>query len=106
MTDTAPSILDAFGATFLRTHQLLEDVGDSQWKPGRTPTLPEDTTERSKGLTSDPVVTAALDTRRIRLRDAVISAESAMADALTALAHAEAVLSKALGTGSPEASES
>ena len=52
---TKPTMtLETFGATYLRLRQLLDDVGDSQWRAGQSPVPKEDTTERSKGLTSDP----------------------------------------------------
>lgn len=105
MTDQ-PNILEAFGAAFLRTHQLVADAQDAQWQPSSRPAPRDDTTERSKGLVNDPTYQIFIDGGRRTLRADVIAAETALADGLVALAHAEAVLSKALGTSSPGASES
>ncbi|AXH47337.1 hypothetical protein SEA_EDEN_42 [Microbacterium phage Eden] len=75
---TQPTTLETFGATYLRLQQLLADVGEAQWKAGATPRPVEDTTERSKGTTSDPTPTIVVDGRRLALRAAVIEAEQAL----------------------------
>lgn len=77
MTQPNPT-LEAFGATYLRLRQLLDDVGDSQWRAGQSLVPKEDTTERSKGLTSDPTPNIVVDSRRLALRAAVIEAEQAL----------------------------
>ena len=89
-------VLDLFSGAYLRVHRLLADTADSQWIAGKTPVLKEDTTERSIGLTTDPTATAALDTRRWNLREAVVNAESAVKAANLALLTAEAKLKRAL----------
>jgi len=76
MTDT-PTV-ETFAATFLRLKQLVADIGDAQWRAGKSPVPREDTTERSKGLTSDPTPSIVVDTRRLALRAAVIEAEQAL----------------------------
>jgi hypothetical protein len=70
--------LEAFLATGLRLQQLAADVGDAQWRAGKTPVAREDTTERSKGLTSDPVPTIVTDARRVALRQAMLEADRAL----------------------------
>ena len=76
---TKPTMtLETFGATYLRLRQLLDDVGDSQWRAGQSPVPKEDTTERSKCLTSDPTPNIVVDARRLALRVAVIEAEQAL----------------------------
>ena len=70
--------LETFAAAYLRLRQLLDDVGDSQWRAGQSLVPKEDTTERSKGLTSDPTPNIVVDSRRLALRAAVIEAEQAL----------------------------
>lgn len=97
MTDTAPSILEPFGAAFLRLHDALGDSAEAQWQKGATPRAVDDTTERSKGTTSDPVVSTFYDGRRLNLRAAVLKGEKALADGLAAMHEAIAVLERAKG---------
>jgi hypothetical protein len=93
---TPPTTLETFGATFLRVRQLITDVGDSQWRAGKSPVPKEDTTERSKGLTSDPTPSIVVDSRRLALRLAVIEAEDALEKAGRNLQAAERHLTEAL----------
>ena len=95
MTDTPPTTLEAFGAAYLRLRQLLDDVGDAQWRAGKSPVPKEDTTERSKGLTSDPTPSIVVDTRRLALRAAAIEAEQVLERAGRALQAAERHLNDA-----------
>lgn len=95
MTEAHPT-LEAFGAGYLRVRQLLADVGDSQWRAGKSPVPREDTTERSKGLTSDPTPSIVVDSRRLALRAAAIEAEQALAKATQTLQAAERHLNDAL----------
>jgi len=89
MTTAAPidpdQLLEALGASFLRVHALIGNAEEAQWKAGATPRPVDDTTERSKGTTSDPVVHALLDGRRLNLREAVAAAERALQDTLATL---------------------
>jgi len=104
---TAPTVLDKFAAAYLRVYQSLHsDAAEAQWMPGRTPVLREDTTERSKGLTSDPVPTTAMDGRRLNLRAAVMEAEKALSAADQALRLAESKLRRAFAQVESEPSES
>jgi len=73
-----PPTLEVFTGTVLRVRQLLADIGDAQWRAGKSPVPKEDTTERSRGLTSDPTPNIVVDTRRMELRKAVLEAESAL----------------------------
>lgn len=93
---TTPPTLEAFGAAFLRVRQLLNDVGESQWRAGQSPVPREDTTERSKGLTSDPTPNIVVDARRLALRAAVIEAEQALEAAGRTLQAAEHHLTTSL----------
>lgn len=77
--------LEKFGAAYLRVVDLLRTDPDAQWQAGRTPVPREDTTERSKGMTSDPVPAVTLDTRRLALRAATIEAEETLRKAGIAL---------------------
>lgn len=95
MTQPADT-LEAFGAAYLRLRQLLTDVGESQWQAGATPKAAEDTTERSKGTTSDPTPTIVVAGRRLALRAAVIEAEQALEKAGRIMTAAERHLEKAL----------
>ena len=95
MTKPNPT-LEAFGATYLRLRQLLDDVGDSQWRAGQSLVPKEDTTERSKGLTSDPTPNIVVDSRRLALRAAVIEAEQALEKAGRTMQAAERHLTDSL----------
>lgn len=95
---TEPSTLERFGGTYLRLRALLADASEAQWTMGVTPHPKEDTTERSKGLTADPVPTAVMDTRRLQVRASVIEAEHALTLAdqtlRAAVHHLEAAFNK------------
>lgn len=93
---TTPHTLEAFGAAFLRVRQLLDDVGESQWRAGQSPVPREDTTERAKGLTSDPTPNIVVDARRLALRAAVIEAEQALEKAGRTMQAAERHLTDSL----------
>lgn len=93
MTQPTSVTLKRFGAVYLRVTQLLADVGNDQWRPGKSPVPKEDTTERSKGMTSDPTPSIVVDDRRLALRAAVVTAEQALEDAGKALQAAERHLS-------------
>jgi hypothetical protein len=93
MTD---STLEAASATFLRLQALLIQANQAQWEAGMTPALREDTSERSKGMTSDPVPHIVADTRRLKLRDAFVEAERAQALMLKTLSAAANHLESAL----------
>lgn len=101
-----PPVLEAFAATYLRLFGQVRgsDVAEMQWRAGRTPVPKEDTTERSIGLTSDPVPTVTFDTRRVALRNAVIEAERSLREARRTLDEAEASLAAALERSAREAS--
>lgn len=90
------SPLDTFAATVLRTRRLLAEISEAQWQPGKTPTPREDTTERSKGMVSDPTPSAVADPRRLKLRIAVITAEARLDQAGRQLQIAEDELTQAL----------
>lgn len=92
---TAPSPRD-LAAAALRVIQLLNEVGEAQWRAGRTPVPREDTTERSKGLTSDPTPNIVADQRRLALRAAVIETEQSLEAAMKTLTAAERHLTDAL----------
>lgn len=88
--------LEAFAATVLRLRLLLADADPAQWQAGQSPIPREDTTERSKNMTSDPTPTITGDARRLKLRIAVLEAESALEKVNRVARAAEAHLSKAL----------
>ena len=85
-----------FIAAGLRLMDLLEATGTSQWEAGCTPQPREDTTERSKGTTSDPTPTIVMDARRLALRATVIEAEQALEKAMHNMTAAARHLEKAL----------
>jgi len=87
--------LERFGAAYLRLRQLLADVGDAQWRAGKSPVPKEDTTERSKGLTSDPTPSIVVDARRLALRAAAIAAGAALDQAGRVMQAAERHLNDA-----------
>ena len=87
MTDNTAAprndVLDALSATFLRTERLLLFASEAEWQAGATPApAVDDTHERSKGMTSEPVPGIVDDTRRQKLREAVKEAEAEAAPAL------------------------
>lgn len=92
MTDT----LETFAATYLRLQALLAEAREPQWQAGMTPKPAEDTTERSKGQPGDPTPTIVADTRRLRLRIAVMEVEAALEKAGRAMQASEAHLTKSL----------
>lgn len=94
--DTAQQALEAVTAGYLRLSRLLSDVGDAQWRAGRTPVPREDTGIRATGLVNDPTPNITFDTRRIALRGAVIAAQKAQALALKTMLVAERKLHEAL----------
>jgi hypothetical protein len=89
------SPLEPAAAALLRVEALLGEAHEAQWQAGHSPVPLIDTTERSKGMTSDPVTHAMLDDRRIKLRAAVLEAEAAQADFMRVLGVAEQRLSAA-----------
>ncbi|MCZ0708750.1 hypothetical protein OYT00_01950 [Microbacterium paraoxydans] len=81
MADAAePGILEPFAAAYLRLRALTDgpDLAEAQWMAGRSPVPREDTTERAKNTTADPVLFALTDPRRVALRDSVQAAERAL----------------------------
>jgi hypothetical protein len=92
----ATATLDTGAAAYLRLEQALHASAEAQWQMGTTPKPREDTTERSRGTTSDPVYATLVDGNRVKLRDAVVKAEKARAEYRRALAISEHVLARAL----------
>jgi hypothetical protein len=88
--------LETFAATYLRLQALLAEAQEPQWQAGMTPQPVEDTTERSKNMTSDPTPTIVGDTRRLKLRVSVLEAVDALEKAGRNMQAAEAHLTKAL----------
>lgn len=77
---TTPTTFDVkdFAADVLALSALVSDAQEAQWQAGKTPVPREDTTERSRGLVSDPTPSTVADGRRLALRAAVIDAEQAL----------------------------
>lgn len=96
MADSEPDSLEHFAAVYVGLRQLVADAGDCQWRPGHSPIPREDTTERSKGMSSDPTANIVADTRRLALRVAVLEAEAKLVAADKALAAAYRHLNIAL----------
>lgn len=88
--------LEKFAAAYLAVSQLVLDSSEAQWQAGKSPVPREDTTERSKNMTSDPTPTITADTRRLKLRATVIEAQLALVDAEKTLSAAHRHLSDAL----------
>lgn len=97
MTDPTPFDAKEFAADVLALSALLSDANEAQWQAGRTPVPREDTTERSKGLTSDPTPNIVADGRRLALRAEVIAAEQALLAARDQVKAAGRHLTDALG---------
>lgn len=98
-TTATKSLLEGITASHLRLLALVRssDIQDAQWQVGAPTPLPaEDTNIRGKGMVSDSTANVAYDGRRLRLRAAVIEAESAMILASQAMSRAEDRLRKAL----------
>lgn len=99
MTDAAEAdILEPFAAAYLRLRALTDgsDLSEAQWMAGRSPVPREDTTERAKNTTADPVLFALTDPRRVALRDSVREAERALRHAEYTMEVAVARLGDAL----------
>lgn len=97
--ETTPTrdLLDGFGAAYLRLVALVRssDVQQAQWRSGETPVRAEDAGIRGRGMVSDPTPNVSGDGRRLRLRAAVLEAESALVLAAQAMERAEGRLRKA-----------
>ena len=78
MTNPTPFDVKEFAADVLALSALTSDAQEAQWQAGKTPVPREDTTERSRGLVSDPTPSTVVDGRRLELRAAVIEAEQAL----------------------------
>ena len=102
-----PPVLDRFAGAYLRLYREIngEGLAEAQWRAGRTPVPKEDTSERSQGMTNDPVPTATTDVRRVNLRNAVIAGEKALHDAERTLAIAARRLEIALSRSQSELPE-
>ena len=95
---SASDTLERFGAGYLRVRSLVDAAETAQWQVPPVVRPRDDTTERSKGVTSDPTPAAALDGRRLRLRARVVEAEHALALAGRQLSAAERNLADALSS--------
>jgi len=96
MTAYLNKTLEKFGAAYLTTQRLLADADEAQWQAGKSPVPREDTTERSRGMTSDPTPSIVGDTRRLALRAAVVEVELALEHAEKLLTASRAHLTAAL----------
>ena len=96
-TTTTPTTLQKFAAVYVRVWGLASnrEVQEAQYQPGRSVVPREDTTERSRGLINDPTANIILDTRRVKLREAVLEAEKSLEIADRVLRIAERTLRRA-----------
>lgn len=95
-TPTKSDPLEVFAANYLALRQLVADSSEAQWQAGKSPVPREDTTERSSGMTSDPTATITADSRRLKLRAAVLESDAALLNAEKAVRAARRHLSDAL----------
>jgi hypothetical protein len=72
------------------------DAETVQWSAAPATRARADTTERSKGVRSDPTPAIALDEKRLRVRAAVIGAERAIEDSTRVLREADTTLRQAV----------
>jgi hypothetical protein len=79
VTDPAVLAIRAARSALSDLEDAVTAAADAQWSSPPVPRAPVDTAERSKGLTSDPVPSVALDGRRLALRARVMEAERAAA---------------------------
>lgn len=93
---TLPESIRAFAAEALTVAALLEAATEIQWKPSLTPKPREDTSERARGGHGDPTLDTVLDSRRLAVRAAVISAETAFDGALDTLREVRPQLERAI----------
>lgn len=68
------------------------DAETVQWSAAPRSAARGDTTERAKGVRSDPTPAVALDEKRLRVRAAVIGAERAIEDSTRSLRAADTAL--------------
>lgn len=80
----------------LQLASLIESCAEIQWRPSLNPAARFDTSERALGGIKDPTAETALDERRLALRDAITSAESALSSAAEALLARHADLERAI----------
>lgn len=84
---TTAQLLQEFANEWVHLAALTydDDTQESQWQTGSTPAPRHDTSERQKNNVADPVWSAVSDERRLKLRAAVVQAESTLARATAAL---------------------
>lgn len=75
--DSSPPVR-RFAQEALSCAAVLAEASEIQWQASPAPRPRDDTTERSKGGHSDPTVNAVMDSRRWRLRAAVVEAEQVL----------------------------
>lgn len=74
------NLIRATGAALVRLGVALGKAASVQWLPPAAPSKRGDTTERSAGIISNPTLDTATDERRLKVRAAVIEAESFLED--------------------------
>lgn len=91
MTSTTSLALDAHGAALVALVGVLREATTHQYEAPPRPSSPANDAPRAKSGHADPSARVALHGDRLRLRGAVIAAESALArasDELTAVTRA------------------
>ncbi len=99
MTDTTAHTLEAFGASFLRLHQLVHSdaVAEMSARPGYSMRPREDTPQRATGTYSDSTFNTVTDPRRMEVAAAADDGEQALKAALQTMRRVEATLRLAAG---------
>ncbi|GEB46977.1 hypothetical protein MTE01_29220 [Microbacterium testaceum] len=69
-------LIRSAGASLIRLGENLGHAADVQWLPPAAPSKRNDTAERASGLVSNPTLDTATDERRLKVRAAVIEAET------------------------------
>ena len=72
---TPATLITSTGDAIVRLAKAYARALSVQWLPPLGPSTRHDTSERAKGLISNPTLDTATDPRRLRVRAAVIEAE-------------------------------
>jgi hypothetical protein len=93
---TLPQLVREISSEALSLALILSEAQEVQWKAAPVPKPREDTTERSSGGHSDPTALAAVDDRRLAVREAVDAAERELVSAVEKMGDARAELARAV----------
>lgn len=95
-TPPLPVLVAEVAAEALALAQVLGQAEAIQWSPSMTPQPREDTSERAKGVHSDPTLATVIDERRLAVRAEVEATHALLHSYAAAARAARAKLAHAL----------